>query len=311
MPRMSRRTFLFLAGAGVAVAGGRVRAQRPARVRYPIGFSTLGCPQWPWARVLAEADRLGCVAIELRGLEGEMDLTKRPEFVGERLQASRRDLDAVGLRVVCLGSSASMHLKEPAPRAAALDEGRRFIDLAHAMRVPYVRVFGDSIAQDEPRDVALGRVAEGFRALADHAGPAGVTVIQETHGDFVRASDVADVARRVDSPAFGVLWDVHHSFVGAGESPAETLATLGALVRHTHLKDSVPSGTGRRYVPMGAGGIPVRETVRLLAARGYAGVYGFEWEKRWHPEIEEPEAAFPHFARVMTEYLADAGVRPA
>ena len=35
----------------------------------------------------------------------------------------------------------------------------------------------------------------------------------------------------------------------------------------------------------------------LLHRSGYDGFVSFEWEKRWHPSIEEPELALPHFAR--------------
>jgi sugar phosphate isomerase/epimerase len=58
-----------------------------------------------------------------------------------------------------------------------------------------------------------------------------------------------------------------------------------------------------RYVLTGEGRVPVRETVRVLRQGGYAGYFCLEWEKRWHPELEEPEVAFPHYARVMTDYL--------
>jgi sugar phosphate isomerase/epimerase len=80
-------------------------------------------------------------------------------------------------------------------------------------------------------------------------------------------------------------------------------------VRHTHLKDSRPEGAGVRYVLTGSGTVPVRETVNVLAAAGYKGYYSFEWEKKWHPEIEAPEVAIPHYAKVMREYLRDAGVQ--
>ena len=39
--------------------------------------------------------------------------------------------------------------------------------------------------------------------------------------------------------------------------------------------------------------------MQILAKAGYKGDYSFEWEKRWHPEIPEPEVAFPHYARVV------------
>jgi sugar phosphate isomerase/epimerase len=105
-----------------------------------------------------------------------------------------------------------------------------------------------------------------------------------------------------------LLWDAHHTFVAGKEHPAATFSALGRYVRHTHLKDSRPEGTDVRYVLTGSGTVPVREIVGVLARGGYKGYYGFEWEKGWHPEIEEPEIAFPHYAATMRRYLTEAGV---
>jgi sugar phosphate isomerase/epimerase len=97
-----------------------------------------------------------------------------------------------------------------------------------------------------------------------------------------------------------------------GEKPADTYRELGKYTRHTHLKDSVPipgkPKDDRHYVLTGTGDIPVKETVQVLAKNGYKGYYCFEWEKRWHPDIDEPEVAFPHYAKTMRQYLAEAGV---
>jgi sugar phosphate isomerase/epimerase len=71
----------------------------------------------------------------------------------------------------------------------------------------------------------------------------------------------------------------------------------------------VPAGAERRYVLLGTGDVPVQEQVRVLASAGYQGFYGFEWEKKWQPAIEEPEVAFPHYARTMSGYLSAAGVK--
>jgi sugar phosphate isomerase/epimerase len=202
-----------------------------------------------------------------------------------------------------------MHEKDPGTRAAQLDEGRRFIDLAHALEVKYVRMFGDRMPEGEPRQDVMKRVVEGFQQMAAHATSAGVIVLMESHGDFTKSRDLVAIERAVKSQAFALLWDAHHTFV-AGEAPADTYAAIGRLVRHTHLKDSKADGTGRRYVLTGTGEVPVKAQVSVLAAGGYKGYYSFEWEKKWHPEIEDPEVAFPHYARTVGEYLAEAGVMP-
>ncbi len=306
MSPVSRRRVLGALGASL-VAPALLRAKGGKRL--PIAFSTLGCPAWSWKTVLDQADRLGYAAIELRGIEGEMDLTKRPELIGDRLKQTRRDLEALGIVISDLGASARMHERDPAVRAAQLDEGRRFIDLAHALGVPYVRMFGDKLPPGEARDDVIKRVAEGFQEMAAHAKGAGVVVLIESHGDFTHSSDLRAILDGVGSSSFALLWDAHHTFVAGHESPAETFKALGRFMRHTHLKDSKPEGDDHHYVLTGTGQVPVKEQVKVLAAGGYKGFYCFEWEKKWHPEIEEPEVAFPHYAKVMAGYLAEAGVK--
>jgi len=307
MSAISRREVLGTLAASLA-APALLRAKGRGR-RLPIAFSTLGCPGWTWPTVLDQADRLGYGGIELRGIQGDMDLTKRPELTGGGLEQTRRALDARGIVVTDLGASAHMHEKDPVARATQLDEGRRFIDLAHALGVPYVRMFGDKMPPDEPKEVALKRIVDGFQQMAAYAKPAGVTVLIESHGDFTHSSDLQAIIEGVGSPAFALLWDAHHTFVAGGEPPADTYKRLGRYMRHTHLKDSKPEGNDHRYVLTGTGVVPVKEQVRVLATGGYKGFYCFEWEKKWHPEIEEPEVAFPHYAKVMTDYLAQAGVK--
>jgi sugar phosphate isomerase/epimerase len=305
---LDRRAFLATLGAGLAAPAILRAAARPKR--YPIAFSTLGCPAWSWKTILDHADRLGYAAIELRGVAGEMDLPKVPELSGSRLAETKKDLAALGLVISDLGASARMHEKDAAARAKQLDEGRRFIDLAHALGVKYVRMFGDKVPEGESRDEVIQRVVDGFQEMAAHARPAGVVVLIESHGDFTGSKDLEKILTGVGSEAFALLWDAHHTFVAGKEQPAETYAALGRWVRHTHLKDSKPEGTERRYVLTGTGEVPVKEQVRVLAAARYPGYYCFEWEKKWHPEIEDPEVAFPHYAKVMAEYLSAAGVKP-
>jgi sugar phosphate isomerase/epimerase len=276
------------------------QARRP---RVPLAFSTLGCPKWPWTTVLEQASKLGYSGIELRGIQMEMDLPKLPEFSGTRLSQTLKDLEALDLKVTDLGASARMHEADPARRASQLDEGRRFVDLAHQMKVPYVRVFGDQIPDGESKDAVVTRVIDGLRTLGEHARGSGVAVIIESHGDFTDSPTLLRLLKGVGMDTVALLWDAHHTFVAGKEPPAKTFDTMKAYIRHTHLKDSRPEGNGVRYVLTGQGTVPVRETVNILSKGGYKGFYCFEWEKGWHPEIEEPEVAFPQFVERMREYL--------
>ena len=303
---MTRRDLLAVSSAALAapaILGGKPDA------KLPIAVSTLGCPKWDWNTIVKNTSQWGFAALELRGIQDQMDLSKCAEFSGTRLQGTRHDLSAVGLKISDLGASAQMHEPDPAKRAKHMDEARRFIDLAHQLEAPYVRVFPNQFIAGEDKRVTFDRISNGLHELGEYAAGAGVTVIVESHGEFRRADDLIAILEGAKSQHVAFLWDAHHTCV-EGEKPADTFKRLGKYTRHTHLKDSLPvagkSKEDRHYVLTGTGEIPVKETVRVLSTHGYKGYYCFEWEKRWHPEIDEPEVAFPHYAKTMREYLADA-----
>jgi sugar phosphate isomerase/epimerase len=318
---MDRRGFLRVAGAMAAIAA--TGCSRAATVgtsaasasvaggtgRLPLGFSTLGSPKWTWPQTLDFAAAHGFAAVELRGILDQMDLSKVPEFQPERLAQAKRELAQRGLVVSDLGASINLHEQDQSKRATAMAETRRFIDLASAMGSPYVRVFGNEYPKGMERKAVLEYIGAGLRELGEYGRPRNVTVILESHGAFADSPTLLELMRLADSPNVALLWDAHHTFVG-GEQPEATVAQLGKWIRHTHLKDSVPAGKDRKYVLTGRGEVPVKRQIEALARIGYKGFYSFEWEKRWHPEIAEPEVAFADYATVASGYLREAGVKP-
>src|ERR1700716_1063354 len=98
--------------------------------RLPLAFSTLGCPAWEWKKILEFAGQHGFAAIELRGLEGNLDLPVHPIFAAERIEQTKREIRASKLRIACVSSSANLYVADPEKRAKELGDARRFIDLA-------------------------------------------------------------------------------------------------------------------------------------------------------------------------------------
>jgi sugar phosphate isomerase/epimerase len=272
--------------------------QQPlSNVHYPLAFTTLACPDWSWEQIVQRAVEYGYQGLELRGVEGEMDLTKAAPFTASRLPATKHDLLDRNLAIPCLDTSC--RFDDETAIASAIDEGKRHIDLAAALNAPYIRVFGDTIPNDQARKKIIEQVIDGLLALAQHAEGTSVQVLLESHGDFARLQNMQDVLQVVHHPQVGVLWDVHHPYRFFSEPLADTYETLKDRIRHVHLKDSISTAEGVRYCLLGQGVVPVDEVLRLLANGGYNGWIAFEWEKRWHPEIEEPEIALPAFVRVI------------
>ena len=197
-------------------------------------------------------------------------------------------------------------------RAKGFADARRCIDLASSLGAPYVRVFGRSPESGHPIVPGVDlkkQAAAGLHELGEYAGPKNVMVLIEAHDDFTSSSVLQEVLGRADSPHVGLLWDAFHTYVGSNEAPEVTFGALGQWIRHTHLKDAVGEGENRKYVLTGRGNIPVRKQVEVLRAGGYQGYYCFEWEKVWHPDLEDPEIAIPDYARVMKGYFEDSKAR--
>jgi len=57
-------------------------------------------------------------------------------------------------------------------------------------------------------------------------------------------------------------------------------------------------------VLLGDGDVPVKRMLDLLVAGAYDGYAILEWEKRWIPNLQEPEIAFPQYVAKMREWLA-------
>jgi sugar phosphate isomerase/epimerase len=307
----SRRKFLAGMGAAAAVAkigpfamAARADTPTPAEESLRIGFSTLGCPAWTWNKILDFAKQYGFTGVELRGLQGNMDLPTCPEFSAGRIEQSKKEVADHGLHISSVDSSAYMDEPDPAKHEAQLADARRFIDLASQLGAPYVRVFGNQIVG--PPDEAIARVAKSLRQLGDYSGPKNVTVLIETHGDFVHSATLLDIFNQANSPHVALLWDANHTYVSGLEDPFFTVSLLGQYIRHTHLKDSVGEGDQAHYVLTGRGQVPVKRQVQALVNIDYKGYYSFEWEKAWHTDLADPEIAFPEYAETMTEYLKDA-----
>lgn len=261
----------------------------------------MGCPGWTLERAVAGAAEYGYDGIELRLIDDE---TITPELLTRHEGRIRRAFGEGGVELVALGSSLRFSARERAERLASEAEAARLIEIARRLDVRLIRVFGGKRPEGIGMDETIANVADSLARLAPVARDAGVVLVLETHDDFSRARDVAAVLRSISSPAVGALWDVHGPYE-FGEGTDEIVSLLDGRIVHTHVKDARRAGDGWDLVPLGEGELPVRAMLRALAGLRYDGYVMVEWEKKWHPELAEPEAAFPQHARLLRDYLAE------
>jgi sugar phosphate isomerase/epimerase len=274
-----------------------------------FGFSTLGCPTWSIDQVVDAAVAYGYDGVEWRLIDGNVI---DPVAGRARVERAVRSCRQRGVEVCALDTSCRFNLPAPGDREAQVADLGRWIALAQAVQVPLLRVFGGASPASNPtgadEGVENGWVAGALRAAAPEAAAAGVTVALETHDAFSSARRTAAVLHMVDSAHVGAIWDSHHPY-RVGETPEQVLEALGSYLVHVHVKDArrqAPGGEDWQLLLMGEGEVPVREQVQLLAHRGYGGWVCVEWEKKWHPEIPEPEVALPQHIAWLKRSLADA-----
>jgi len=262
-----------------------------------LAISTLGCPDWSFCEALRAFQSMGIRAMEVRGIDGELDADKITWFMPEKAQETKAMLRKHGVTMIGFGSSVRFDDETEFDRWIA--QGKREIDICQAMEIPVIRVFGNDIRDKAHPETTINLVAQGLRMLCEYTADKHVTVCLEVHGDFNCIETLEPVIRALkDCPSFGIIWDIAHSDRAYGDDYMAFYQLIRPHIRHVHIKDHIRGEHGGLCLP-GEGDIPVGEIVQLLLSDGYDGYFSFEWEKKWHPQLAEPEEAFPAFIKYM------------
>jgi len=253
---------------------------------YVRAFSTLGSPGLDLEGACALARAHGIGAVELRVLEGSIDLPAYFRRRGMGPAAIRSVADAAGVRIVAIDTSLSLIDGTREDRGQFLE----MVALAESLGVARLRVFDGGSAADAAEMKRASAALRWWRSLrAEHAWKADIMV--ETHDSLLTASAIRRFARA--APGAAILWDSHHTWRKGGEDPAATWRAVGRHVAHIHVKDSAcgpdPSAPATYALP-GTGDFPMA-ALRAALKGCYTGPLSLEWERHWHPEIAPIEDA--------------------
>ncbi|WP_168207352.1 sugar phosphate isomerase/epimerase family protein [Microlunatus elymi] len=269
---------------------------------FKIGFSTLGCPGYTVDEVAALARTEGFDGVEIRFIRGEVDLTTLDEFSPVAIAQTRKVFDDAGVEVNCIDTSVRFSSADAAERKAQRELAKINCEIANALGARYLRVFGGSRPNGIDPGSFTTAVAEGLGEVAEDSWAAGIETLVETHDDFCTAATIQPLLDQ-SSDRLGVLWDFLHSFRN-GETAEQTYAALGPKIRQVHAKDaSRATPDGFDLVLTGTGIVPLGDLVTVLRDADFGGYVDFEWEKAWHPEIEDPEIAIPHFKTALDKII--------
>jgi sugar phosphate isomerase/epimerase len=268
-----------------------------------LSFTTLGCPNWTLEQKEDTAAEMGYDAVDFRGLLEDIDISCRPEFT-TNLEKTRKLFMDQGIAVSGISVSSHFAVVDSAEKKRQFDEAQKNLELAAKLGAHVMRIYGGQVPKGYTVETIMPVLVENLRRIGDEAEKYDVTLALETHDDWTDSTALAWIIRETNHPRIRVLWDLHHPYRVNGEEPEFTYANLGEYTVSIHVKDSVLDQNGRpRYVLLGEGNVPIKRMLEMLVQGGYKGYATLEWEKRWIPELAEPEIVFRQYVKKMREWL--------
>jgi D-psicose/D-tagatose/L-ribulose 3-epimerase len=228
----------------------------------------------------------------------------------------REALDAAGL--VCttmtnVDAERNTASPDPAVRRRALEELRFAIDASQTMGSeilvgPYQAAYAHFTGSG-PTDEELAWSAEVLRAASEEAAEAGIRLAVEflnRHEGYLlnTMEQSADLARRVDHPAFGVLYDTHHAHAEEDDVNAAIRRGIDQIYE-VHFSESNRGS-------LGAGLVDWDATCAALRDGGYDGWIVAEAFAHDVPRLSSAahvwRSTFPskdEFARTAIEFMRE------
>lgn len=165
--------------------------------------------------------------------------------------------------------------RDHAPFYAGLDEG---VQVAQRLGCPRIVVGSGTGFGGRKRQEQLDELIEIYTRATEQISGSGITLVLEPVNVRVdhpgalldRTAEAVYVARGVDSPEFGVLYDLYHSTV-EGEDVGRELANAGQLIKYVQIADAPGRGEP------GSGTIDWTACLGQLRASGYTGEIGLEY----------------------------------
>ena len=269
-------------------------------INMKTAFSTLGCPDWTFTKIVECAKNNGINALEIRGINSVMEADKITEFTAENMAETKRILKDNGLKIINFGTSCNFHNDDNV--ALSIEEGKRTVDVCNPMNIPYIRVFGDTINTQGDTERVIKNVVHGISEICAYGQDKNVTVLLEIHGNFNTAENVSKVMDGLKTyENFGILWDIEHSDKIYGDNWREFYKLIKPIIKHVHIKDYIRASGDAPFklTTVGDGDIPISDIVNTLIDDGYDGYFSLEWEKKWVPELPEFEVGLESFLRTM------------
>lgn len=256
-----------------------------------FAFSTVSCPTWDFATIIARAREYAYDGVEVRGFLNEAVLTASNPFLTDPDKIHGM-FSSAGIDICCLSSSIAM-AQDRRRDAQLADDLRIYIDTAQKLGCPIVNIFDTQVKPGWSRASTGILLANWLAPLADYAADRDVVIAVENALSFRGSKEMWAIVDRLAHPSVGVAWDLLNAAL-LGETPGYSVPTLNNKIVYTQVKDAKLGPLGATYCKIGEGDAQVRNFIRRLRGIGYESYVTLEWDKAWLPNLAGPEEILPN-----------------
>ena len=164
---------------------------------------------------------------------------------------------------------------DPAELKTEFEQLQRTVDLAAFFGARSIRVVPGN---DEPS--TLDKVVPWFKRAAEYAAEKNIYMGVENHSAGIAGTPelITELADKVGSPFFGILYEPGNLMYDTGTDYRAALETMKDHIVHCHFKDCKPVGDGYEMQQMGEGDIDFLWIMEQLDSVGYDGDIALEYE---------------------------------
>lgn len=190
--------------------------------------------------------------------------------------------------IACLATGCKFEYPEASKRQEDIDRAKQYVDLAHDIGAPRIRVFGNAFpAEGIGQPEVIANVGAALREIAEHAAEREVDVCLEMHGDFYYWEHTLEAVQIADHPRVGIVHNCDPREMKFGPI-SSFYDPVKQYVRHVHLHDL-------------ENGYPYKAFLGMLKRDGYAGFLSLEANAS-----EDPKRIIAIYAELFREWVDNA-----
>jgi sugar phosphate isomerase/epimerase len=264
-----------------------------------LAFSTNAYLRCSFAEAVQRLARIGYQGVEVTA---DVPHAWPAGLLDEQLDAMRDELARNSLQISNVNGfmmKAIADARQPYWHPSWIEDDRHYrqVRVDHTVRcLSLARRLGAHSVSTEPGGPLPARASwngelktfvQELKPVLEHAEKQGLSLLVEPEpGLLIETSEqFLELAGRLDSPAFGLNFDIGHFFC-VGEDPAQAVTGLARYIRHVHLED-IPASRAHQHLIPGDGVIDLAAVCGALRSAGYDGWVTVEL----YPYVNDPDAA--------------------